>query len=326
MTKIAVAILNWNGEELLRRFLKSIVENSPDDSIHLIDNASNDGSVAFVKNSFPAVNIIQLDKNYGYAGGYNKGLIGIKEDILCLINNDVFVPEGWLTPFKNHFKKNPHTAIAQPHIMDLNQPDLFEYAGAAGGYIDRLGYPYCRGRVFHHLEKDRGQYDSDQKVFWASGACFFIRKNVFNSLGGFDEDFFAHMEEIDLCWRAQNENHDIYSLYQTKVQHQGGGTLKISPKKTFYNFRNSLYLLVKNLPEKRNQRILERLFMDGIAVLFFILQLKTLSAFAVIKAHFCFYKNVSVMIRKRTEKADRAHYYTETHLPFRFFLTNKKIL
>jgi GT2 family glycosyltransferase len=326
MTKIAVAILNWNGEELLRRFLKSIVENSPDDSIYLIDNASNDGSVTFVKNSFPAVNIIQLDKNYGYAGGYNKGLIGIKEDILCLINNDVFVPEGWLTPFKNHFKKNPHTAIAQPHVMDLNQPGLFEYAGAAGGYIDRLGYPYCRGRVFHHLEKDRGQYDFDQKVFWASGACFFIRKNVFNSLGGFDEDFFAHMEEIDLCWRAQNENHDIYSLYQTKVQHQGGGTLKISPKKTFYNFRNSLYLLVKNLPEKRNQRILERLFMDGIAVLFFILQLKILSAFAVIKAHFCFYKHVSVMIRKRTEKADRAHYYTETHLPFRFFLTNKKIL
>ena len=204
MRSIAIAILNWNGKKLLKRFLKKTVDNSPEATLYLIDNASTDDSVAYTKKNHPTVKIILLDDNYGYAGGYNKGLVFVEEDIICLLNNDVLVNPKWLSPFLDHFEKYPKTAVAQPHIMDLNQPNRFEYGGAAGGFIDRLGYPYCRGRLFNHIEDDHGQYDKDEKIFWASGACFFVRKKVFKSLKGFDENFFAHMEEIDFCWRIFN--------------------------------------------------------------------------------------------------------------------------
>ena len=240
MASIGIAILNWNGEKLLKRFLKEVLDNSPEATVYLIDNASTDDSVAYVQKRHPSVKIILLDANYGYAGGYNKGLISVKEDIICLLNNDVLVKPNWLSPVLNHFKNHPKTAIVQPHIMDLNQPFRFEYAGAAGGFIDRLGYPYCRGRLFNNLEDDHGQYDKNEKIFWASGACFFVRKKIYESLQGFDEDFFAHMEEIDFCWRAFNQNLDVYSLYQTKVYHLGAGTLKPSPQKTYLNFRKCL--------------------------------------------------------------------------------------
>jgi GT2 family glycosyltransferase len=272
------------------------------------------------------VSIVLLDKNYGYAGGYNRGMASIKEDIFCLLNNDVLVNPGWLTPILDHFQKHPKTAIAQPHIMDLNQPDKFEYAGAAGGFIDRLGYPYCRGRFFNEVEKDGGQYDKDEKIFWASGACFFIRKEVFESMKGFDEDFFAHMEEIDLCWRAFNQNLDVFSLYRSKVFHLGGGTLKPSPRKVYLNFRNSLYLLLKNLPEKRGVRIFERLLWDGIAVFYFILKLNFSNAFAVIRAHYSFYVNYSKIKGKRSKNNQIIYYYSESHLPFRYFFLKKKNL
>ena len=326
MKSIAVALLNWNGKSLLERFLGEVVNNSPEAVVYFIDNASTDNSVLFVQENFPSIRVIVLDQNYGYAGGYNKGLVAVKEDLICLLNTDVSVKPGWLPPVLDHFKKHPKTAIAQPHIMDLKVPTQFEYAGAAGGFIDRLGYPYCRGRLFNDLEEDLGQYDFDEKVFWASGACFFVRKTVFESLGGFDEDFFAHMEEIDLCWRAFNQNHDVYSLYQSKVFHLGGGTLKLSPQKTYLNFRNSLYLLLKNLPEKRIQRIFERMLWDGIAILFLILQLKFSTAFAIVKAHFAFYSNFRKILKKQSKVKGFTGYYNEAYLPFRYFFLKRRNL
>ena len=326
MTSIAIAILNWNGAPLLKRFLKEVVDNSSEAEIYLIDNHSTDGSVDYVIKNHPTVNIITLDKNYGYAGGYNKGLVDIQEELICLLNNDVSVKPGWLPPVIEHFAKHPQTAIAQPHIMDLKSPTKFEYAGAAGGFIDRLGYPYCRGRIFNHIEEDKGQYNVDEKIFWASGACFFVRKQIFESTGGFDEDFFAHMEEIDLCWRVNNKGYDIYSLYKSKIYHQGAGTLKLSPQKTYLNFRNSLYMLLKNLPEKRRSRIFERMIWDGISVLFFSFQLKLGSAFAVIKAHFSFYKNLKMMKKKKNKRNVLKNYFRISHLPFRYFFLKKKNL
>lgn len=326
MKSIAVALLNWNGKSLLERFLGEVVNNSPEAVVYFIDNASTDNSVLFVQENFPSIRVIVLDQNYGYAGGYNKGLVAVKEDLICLLNTDVSVKPGWLPPVLDHFKKHPKTAIAQPHIMDLKVPSQFEYAGAAGGFVDRLGYPYCRGRLFNDLEEDLGQYDFDEKVFWASGACFFVRKTVFESLGGFDEDFFAHMEEIDFCWRAFNQNHDVYSLYQSKVFHLGGGTLKLSPQKTYLNFRNSLYLLLKNLPEKRIQIIFERMLWDGIALLFFILQFKFATAFAIVKAHLAFYSNCRKMLKKQSKVKGFTSYYNEANLPFRYFFLKKRNL
>lgn len=325
MKSIGIAILNWNGEKLLRRFLKEVVDHSPEAVVYVIDNASSDGSVEYLKNHFTGVRLIELDKNYGYAGGYNRGLKFIQEKLLCLLNNDVSVKPGWLAPVLNHFDQHPKTAIAQPHVLDLNRPRYFEYAGAAGGFIDRLGYPYCRGRVFYHLEEDRGQYDQDQKVFWASGACFFVRKKVFETLEGFDEDFFAHMEEIDLCWRVFQKNMEVYSLWKTKVYHQGGGTLEPSPMKTYLNFRNSLYLLLKNLPKKKKSRIFERMIWDGIAFVFFLFQLKFRHAFAIPKAHFYFYKNYKKINAKRKPNQLEVKYFTHKLMPIRyFFLKTRK--
>ena len=326
MASIGIAILNWNGEKLLKRFLKEVLDNSPEATVYLIDNASTDDSVDYVQKRHPSVKIILLDANYGYAGGYNKGLISVKEDIICLLNNDVLVKPNWLSPVLNHFKNHLKTAIVQPHIMDLNQPFRFEYAGAAGGFIDRLGYPYCRGRLFNNLEDDHGQYDKNEKIFWASGACFFVRKKIYESLQGFDEDFFAHMEEIDFCWRAFNQNLDVYSLYQTKVYHLGAATLEPSPQKTYLNFRNSLYLLVKNLPEKRFLRIIERMIWDGIAILYFVLKLNFSKAFAIIRAHFSFYKNYRKIKEKSLLNTLNIKYYTEHCLPLRLILPKRKNL
>ena len=326
MKSVAIAILNWNGKNLLKRFLKEVVDNSPEAKVYLIDNASTDESVEYVKKEHPRVSIVLLDKNYGYAGGYNRGIESLKEDFICLLNNDVLVRSGWLLPILDHFEKHPQTAIAQPHIMDLNQPHKFEYAGAAGGFIDRLGYPYCRGRLFNELEENNGQYDKDEKIFWASGACFFVRKKVFKSLKGFDEDFFAHMEEIDFCWRVFNQNLNVFSLYKSKVFHLGGATLRPSPRKVYLNFRNSLYLLLKNLPEKRGVRIFERLLWDGVAVFYFMVKLNFSNAFAVIRAHYSFYVNFSKMNGKRSKNKKTTYYGSESHLPIRYFFFKKKIL
>ena len=315
-------ILNYNGEKFLKSYMPSIVQNSPEASIYLIDNGSNDNSINYIKKNFPLIKLVLHKKNLGFCDGYNKAVSKIDAELICFMNNDVTVKNKWLPPIIDHFKKNPKTVIAQPHILDLKSPEYFEYAGAAGGFIDRLGYPYCRGRVFNSIEKDFGQFDKTQKIFWASGACFFIRKETFNSLNGFDSNFFAHQEEIDLCWRAFNRGLDVVSIGKSKVFHLGKGTLQSSPKKTFLNFRNSLLSLLKNLPEKKTQRICERLFWDYIAFLFFLIKLKPLDAYAILRAHLSFFNSLN-KIKKDLDSTNK-QYFTINNLPIRYFIIGKK--
>ncbi|OQD43278.1 dTDP-Rha--alpha-D-GlcNAc-pyrophosphate polyprenol alpha-3-L-rhamnosyltransferase [Croceivirga radicis] len=302
---IAIVILNWNGAALLKEYLPNVINYSKEARIYVIDNASTDNSVALIETDFPTVNCIVNKENFGFAGGYNQGLKHIDADLYCLLNSDVAVSKGWLSPIIETFLNKPQIAIAQPKILDLKQPEYFEYAGAGGGFIDAFGYPFCRGRIFQTIEKDQGQYDDSIEIFWATGACMFIRKNVFNALKGFDEDYFAHQEEIDLCWRAKNIGHKIYYIGASHVFHLGGFTLKNSnPHKTFLNFRNSLYSITKNLPTNKAIGIVFiRLILDGIAAARFLLQLRGLHAWAILRAHFSFYANFHKMYKKR-EKAN----------------------
>jgi GT2 family glycosyltransferase len=248
--KIAIVILNWNGLNHLKKFLPSVVKHSDKHNIYVIDNNSSDNSVKYLNKNYPKIKLIINSKNYGYAKGYNLGLKEIKEEVYCLLNNDVQVTEGWLTPIIEEFDNNKSVVIAQPKILDFNEKDKFEHAGAAGGFIDYFGYPYCRGRMFNTVEKDKGQYDQNIDIFWASGACFFIRKEIFELINGFDENFRNHMEEIDLCWRLSNlkPNFKKRFLFKSVVYHLGGGSLNYdNPKKLFYNIRNQRWMLIKNI-------------------------------------------------------------------------------
>ena len=248
--KIAIVILNWNGLNHLKKFLPSVVKHSDKHNIYVIDNNSSDNSVKYLNKNYPKIKLIINSKNYGYAKGYNLGLKEIKEEVYCLLNNDVQVTEGWLTPIIEEFDNNKSVVIAQPKILDFNEKDKFEHAGAAGGFIDYFGYPYCRGRMFNTVEKDKGQYDQNIDIFWASGACFFIRKEIFELINGFDENFINHMEEIDLCWRLSNlkPNFKKRFLFKSVVYHLGGGSLNYdNPKKLFYNIRNQRWMLIKNI-------------------------------------------------------------------------------
>ena len=250
--RIGIVILNWNGEDLLKKFLPSVYNNSEGNQIYIVDNNSNDNSIGIIKKNFKKIKIIQNKENYGFAKGYNEGLKQINEEVICLLNNDVEVTRNWLNPVLKTFKTEKETVVIQPKILDFKNKNMFEYAGAAGGFIDYYGYPYCRGRIFGEIEKDNGQYDDDIEIFWASGACFFIRKRVFDELGGFDENFYNHMEEIDLCWRIENlkKTYKKKFLYQSVVYHLGGGTLDYNdPKKLFYNVRNHKWMLIKNTNE-----------------------------------------------------------------------------
>ena len=245
--KIAVVILNWNGKDLLNKFLPSIIEYSEGAQIYVADNASTDDSVDFVIQNHPSVKIIQNQVNGGYAKGYNDALKTLSEDIYVLLNSDVEVTPNWLDPIISKFSKDNSIAAAQPKILDYKNKEYFEYAGAAGGYLDKLGYPFCRGRIFNTLEKDNGQYNDTTEIFWASGACLFVRANAFWEAGALDEDYFAHQEEIDLCWRIKAKGGKIIYDGSSEVFHVGGATLDSgSPEKTFYNFRNSLFNLLKN--------------------------------------------------------------------------------
>ncbi|WJS93580.1 glycosyltransferase family 2 protein [Flavobacterium johnsoniae] len=291
MDKIAVVILNWNGVKLLEQFLPSVIQFSEGASIYVADNASTDNSIAFVAENFPTVKIVKNSGNYGFAKGYNDALQHIDAEIYALVNSDIEVTENWLKPILETFDNEKQTAIIQPKILDFKNKEYFEYAGAAGGFIDKYGFPFCRGRVFDTVEKDNGQYNDNIELFWASGACFFIRKNVYHELKGFDESFFAHQEEIDLCWRAANEGHIIKYNSQSVVYHVGGATLQQgNPKKTYLNFRNSLLMLVKNLPKRGLfWMIFFRMVLDGIAGIRFLTQGKFGHTFAILKAHFSFY-------------------------------------
>ena len=326
MKKIAVVILNWNGIKLLEQFLPSVLAFSNEAQIYLADNASTDASVQFVKDNYPTVKIIQNEGNFGYAHGYNVALKHVDEPYFCLLNSDVEVTENWLTPILSIFEKENHVAIIQPKILDFKNKQYFEYAGAAGGFIDKYGYPYCRGRIFDSIEKDNGQYDDFCEIFWASGACLFIRKEVFEKLGGFDESFFAHQEEIDLCWRSKNTGYKTYYTSQSVIYHVGGATLKESnPKKTFLNFRNSLLMLVKNLPEKKILPIIfTRLVLDGLAGVQFILKGKFSHCWAIIKAHFHFYSLINKFLKKRTNNQTEKYFKTKS-IVFNYFVKGGKV-
>ncbi len=302
MTKprVAVVILNWNGKPFLEKFLPSVLENSPVwANLVIADNASTDDSIAFLSAWYPELRLIQLDKNLGYAGGYNAALEKIKADYYVLLNSDIEVPPNWIEPVINYMEAHPQVAAAQPKILSWHQPSYFEYAGASGGFIDVLAYPFCRGRVFGRLEEDRGQYNDTVPVLWATGACLFVRASAFGEVGGFDARFFAHMEEIDLCWRLQNRGWEVAVVPSARIFHVGGGTLpKSSPFKTFLNFRNSLWLLAKNMPARYFYPLLPvRLGLDLAAAAKFTLSGHLADAIAVFKAHFAFFKHFRVMRR-----------------------------
>ena len=300
--KLAVVILNWNGKKFLERFLPALIKYCPEYAeIIIADNASSDDSVAFLKAEYPELRIIQNQQNGGFSKGYNEALKQIDATYYCLLNSDIEVAEYWIEPVIDLMDSDPQIAVCQPKILAYHHPNEFEYAGACGGFIDRLGYPFCRGRIFDCLEKDHGQYDDITEIFWATGAAMFVRADVYNAVGGLDEDFFAHQEEIDFCWRVKNCGYKIKVCPQSKVYHIGGGTLpKNNAKKTYLNFRNNLCLLLKNTPRNQLFSVLfYRFFLDLLAAVVFLLQGQFKDFFAVFKAHLNFIKHFNKMKRKR---------------------------
>lgn len=304
MLKVAVVILNYNGREMLRQFLPSVLHNTalPYEVI-VADNGSTDDSLTFLATNFPEVKVVASKENGGFSKGYNTALNQIEAEYYVLLNSDVEVTPNWIAPVIALMDSNPLIAACQPKIRSFQDKKSFEYAGAAGGFIDQYGYPFCRGRIFDTLEEDLGQYDDFKEIFWATGACMFVRADIYHQLGGLDEDFFAHMEEIDLCWRIKNAGYNVYYCPESTVFHLGGGTLhKSNPRKTFLNFRNGLVLLYKNLPFSQLYTILfVRMVLDGIAAIKFLLGGGFKDFLAVLNAHFNFYKNLSLWKQKRRD-------------------------
>jgi GT2 family glycosyltransferase len=308
MANIAVAILNFNGAEHLKTFLPSVVQHSGEAEIIIGDNNSTDNSLEILKREFPQVRVIELDRNYGYAGGYNQLISQIDSEYIILANSDIEVTKNWIAPLATVLDKDNSVAAVQPKVLSYINRKYFEYAGAGGGFMDKYGYPFCRGRIFNSIEEDQGQYDDDIPVFWASGACFMIRKSAFDEIGGFDASFFAHMEEIDLNWRLQNAGYSIKYTGKSVVYHLGGGTLAYdNPRKTFLNFRNGWLMLIKNLTEYNRPAVfLKRYCLDLISILFFLLQFKAMSALAVIKAHCYILFNLSQVKKSTAIKSTEA--------------------
>ncbi len=302
MKRIAIVILNWNGADMMRRFLPSVVANSPEADVIVIDNGSTDASLQYLRDEMPQVRIIALDKNYGFAEGYHLGLKKLEEEshsleegtgerYYLLLNSDVEVREGWLQPMFAYMEAHPEVAACQPKLLCQWAPEMFEYAGASGGYIDALGYPYCRGRVFGTVEKDEGQYDDVVPVLWATGAALLIRSRDYWEVGGLDGRFFAHQEEIDLCWRLRSRGRGVVCVPQSVAYHLGGGTLpQGNPKKDYLNFRNNLLLLYKNLPAGRLWKVMFlRFWLDTLASVRFVLRGQFRSFLAVWHARFDFW-------------------------------------
>ncbi len=304
-TKVAIVILNWNGETFLKRFLPSVIKYSQLDEYEIVigDNYSIDNSIAYLKKEHSGIRVVQLDKNYGFAEGYNRVLQQVDAEYYILLNSDIEITKKWIEPVIDTMEKDPKIAACAPKIKSQHRKEYFEYAGAAGGFIDKYGYPFCRGRIISELEKDEGQYDDARSIFWASGAAMFVRSSRFWEVGGFDADFFAHMEEIDLCWRFKNKGYSVVYQPDSEVFHVGGGTLpKDSPFKIYLNFRNNLFLLLKNLPkEKIFPIIFSRMILDGLAALIYLVSLRFRFFAAVWKAHISFYKNAKQIYRKRGE-------------------------
>lgn len=287
--KTSVVILNWNGAEMLRRFLPSVIAYSQGEGVEICvaDNASSDNSCEVIEREFPEVRLIRLSENYGFAEGYNRALQQIDAEYVVLLNSDVEVTSGWLEPMTDYLDKHPQVAACQPKLLSFQEKSCFEYAGAAGGFIDKYGYPFCRGRIFDVIESDHGQYEDIIPVFWATGAALLIRLQVYREVGGLDGRFFAHMEEIDLCWRLRSRSYGIVCLPFSRVYHVGGATLKKeNPRKTLLNFRNNLIMLYKNLPENELYRVMRvRLFLDYLAAFVFLLKGDKNNSLAVLRAH-----------------------------------------
>lgn len=306
MIKTAIVILNWNGCNHLERFLPPLLMRTPADNCHIYvaDNASTDGSIDLLQNSFPTVRIITFDRNYGFAGGYNKALRQIDAEYFVILNNDVEVGDNWLGYLLGYLDNNPEVAAVMPKIRSFHNKRYFEYAGAAGGFIDTLGFPFCRGRILNVVEEDTGQYNDDPlPVFWATGACLVVRSKIFFDAGMFDASFFAHMEEIDLCWRIQNLGYHLMVVPQSVVYHVGGGTLpNENPQKLYLNFRNNLFLLMKNLSWRDFYIIPLRMFFDGAAAMNYIFEGKISFAWAVVRAHVAFYARIPALLQQRKGK------------------------
>ena len=292
-----------DAKKILEQFLPSVVEFSEEATIYVADNASTDKSIPYLKEKFNKVTIIQNKTNGGYAKGYNDALKNVTEDLLVLLNNDVEVTQNWLQPIINEFKRDDSLIAAQPKILDFNNKRYFEYAGAGGGFIDQFGYPFCRGRIFDECETDHGQYNEAMPVFWASGACLLVKSALFHEVDGFDGRFFAHMEEIDLCWRLQHQGHQIWVEPSSTVYHLGGGTLSYESKtKVFLNFRNNLYMLAKNETGFWQGKIFIRMLWDGLAAVQFLLKGKPSLLYQVLKAHLAFYMALPRLMSQRTKK------------------------
>ena len=303
MPHVAVVILNWNGINFMKRFLPSVVEHTNPGlaDIFVADNGSTDDSLIWLEQFYPQVKIIRLDRNWGFADGYNRSLKGLSYRYFLLLNSDIEVTPHWLDRLVELMESEPSVGACMPKIRSAFDPSLFEYAGAAGGYIDKWGYPFCRGRIFHFIEPDEGQYDSTVDIFWASGACLLIRSELYFAAGGFDSFFFAHMEEIDLCWRLKNLGYRIMIVHKSRVFHLGGGTLpKKNHRKTYLNFRNNIILLIKNLPPGKVIRILfVRIILDFVAAIYFLIKFDPGESFAVLKAYFSLLRNCRMIIRIR---------------------------
>lgn len=332
--KVSVVILNWNGKNWMEKFLPSVITYSQSENVEIVvaDNASTDDSIDFLRKNYPQVRLIIFDKNWGFAGGYNKALAEINSEYTVLLNSDVEVSENWLNNLVDYMDENPNIAAVQPKILSQLNKNLFEYAGAAGGFIDQYGYPFCRGRIFSVVEKDNGQYNLPIDIFWASGACLMIRTAVYKAVGGLDESFFAHQEEIDLCWRLRARGHRIVCVPKSAVYHVGGGTLsQESPRKTFLNFRNNLLLLYKNLPDSELIKVMQtRRFLDYLSVLQFSLTGKRKNAKAILDARKEFQEIKSQYDSKRSDNLQKA---TIKNIPeiykglilVSFYLKGKKI-
>lgn len=333
MTRTAIVILNYNGENLLPRFLPSVLLHSEAARIVVVDNGSTDKSVTLIRQNFPQVTLIELDKNYGFCGGYNRALRQVEALYYVLLNSDVEVTSGWLTPLIDLLVKDHTIAAIQPKILSHSDKTKFEYAGAGGGYIDSFGYPFCRGRLFDHLETDHGQYNDQKEIFWATGACMMIRSSVYHTFNGMDEDFFAHMEEIDLCWKIQRTDYRILYCGESKVYHLGAGTLGYNnPGKTHLNFRNGLILLFKHLDTGEMLfKIPMRMVLDWVAAVRFLLIGEGNNFLAVFKAHIGFIGGLRRHYRKRKNLRKDFPWYSRKNIYrglilFNFFIRKKSVV
>lgn len=333
MKKIAIVILNWNGAHMMRTYLPTVIKNSPEAEVIIADNASSDDSLKMLASDFPEIRTIVLDKNYGFAEGYNKAFKQVEAEYYLLLNSDVDVPEGWLAPLLDFMESHPEAAACQPKLRAIKDRNSFEYAGAAGGFIDKYGYPFCRGRIFETVEKDHGQYDLNMEILWATGACMMVRSKDYWDAGGLDGRFFAHNEEIDLCWRIRLLGRKIYCVTDSVAFHLGGGTLpKGNPRKTFLNFRNNLTMLYKNLPDSELHHVMRiRFFLDWLAAFQMLILGRSLGDFKAViqgRREFNRWKHDFDNDRKHiqaTRKVNRIPEIFEKSLLWQYYAKGKKL-